>query len=444
MADLNILQLKLPTLDGNSAVLDLKSLQESNTTEFTGIKQRLDALESGSRQFALKDYSQVVNQSEMVVNVYYYVPFTSDDVFVQLNEHGQPTGDAQIAYFDVYMKGSDGVVTKITRQYTDGNLEGVLYTNKANVLTAGGKISKTSNAATFAEIADLDLVSKGEVALETARIDAAITAITDGTTQIKIKDATNAVKGIVLLSDAVDGTQDAATGVTAATPKAVADAKTAVETALKAVTDVIGTKAENVAKLNSANTFTTDGFSLTLNGKGLTGGADTDLHLGSGTTEVVIGSDGSITRTEMPGEADDTEIPTKKYVDDKVSAVTIPDASTEAAGKVEIATAGEVTSGTALKVVDAAGLKTVTDAINQSISDIVDGTTQITVQDASESQKGVVQLASTAEVTTGTDTAKAVTAAGVKAALDLKIQVVTDASQATQVGVLYLVVQPQA
>lgn len=652
MADLNILKLKFPTLDGNNAVLDLDDFQSNIDEDIAAITGRLDALESGSRQFALKDYSRPENQSEMIPMVYYYVPFDSEDAFIQLDEHGQPTGGKQIVYFDVYMKAGDGTVTKITRQYTDGNLEGIAYLNKKATFEAG--IAKSQNAATWTELADTDVVTKGEVNLEIARIDTAITGITEGTTQIKVQDATNAQKGVVVLSDAVDGTQaaadgataatpaavkavndkavsvetalnalttkvgaqgenvaflakanvftkdqtingtvssssevakvigksanfdrttgtldnsltdasvqvvlqdknaaevgsfgvkasatetvaqmsvsnkdasatgdikvtfnvadgtfkatapstdsnavaneiatadfviaktdaveasivdatdtqrglvtlsdaidgteNAATGKKAATPKAVADAKAAAiteaseaaATALKKVTDVIGVNAEHAALKNGDNVFTgensfsSDGATLVVNGSGISGDEDTDLHIGAGSTEIVISASGSITRPAMKGGEGETEIPTKKYVDDLVNAHTIPDATTEVAGKVELATAGEITSGAASKVVDAAGLKTVTDAINLSISNIINGTTQIAVQDATEAQKGVVTLASTAEVVTGTDTAKAVTAAGVKAALDAKIQVVTDEGLATTPGVLYIIVE---
>lgn len=120
-----------------------------------------------------------------------------------------------------------------------------------------------------------------------------------------------------------------------------------------------------------------------MNGEGLSGPADSDLHLGAGTTEVVISSDGHITRPAMAGDAGETEIVTKKYVDDKVSTATIPNATETTAGKVELAT--------------------------------------------------------TAEATAGTDTQRAVTPAGLKSALDLKIQVITDIGQATQDNVLYIV-----
>lgn len=562
MATQNITKLVIPNGE-NQAVLDIGQIQSDINTDVTEINNRLDALESGSRQLALKDYALEENQAEMVPLVYYSVPYTADGTFVQLGENGKPVGDAVIDHFDIYMKSEDGTVTKVTTQYTASNLQGVAYTNKKATFEAGIAKSATSD---YASLADTDLIAKDEIAPKVSEIEgditnleSAVTNITNGTTPITLPDATDSAKGVVTLSDATDGTENAATGKKAATPKAVADAKAAVTAELKKVTDVIGTNAENAALTNAANTFTqantftntadgtpvkikltdvtasanpgtnaaanitftdsanaelgvvgyskgtdgvermyitntahegdeptpeivlqrnadgtsevhvptpkasasgdevvtakwvqdnistvipevndasesqkgiiqiasqaevtagtdttkavtpkylkteldkkvaldsdnnftgnntftTGGSSLTLNGEGISGPADSDLHLGAGTTEVVISSDGHITRPAMPSDAGETEVVTKKYVDDKVSTATIPNATETTAGKVELAT--------------------------------------------------------TAEATAGTDTQRAVTPAGLKSALNLKIQVITDIGQATQDNVLYIV-----
>ena len=72
--------------------------------------------------------------------------------------------------------------------------------------------------------------------------------------QDSLVDATDSQRGLTLLSDAVNSELDAATGKTAASPKAV---KT-VNDALTAVTTVVGANAENAALKNAANTFTED------------------------------------------------------------------------------------------------------------------------------------------------------------------------------------------
>ena len=89
--------------------------------------------------------------------------------------------------------------------------------------------------------------------------------------------------------------------------------------------------------------------------------------------------------------------------------ITIAAATTEASGIVELATPQEVTSGTANKVVTADNLKTVTDAINTSITNITNGTTSITLPNASTTQKGVIELADADEISAGTATDKVVT-----------------------------------
>ena len=102
--------------------------------------------------------------------------------------------------------------------------------------------------------------------------------------------------------------------------------------------------------------------------------------------------------------------------------VIIAAASTEAAGVVELATPQEVTSGTANKVVTADNLKTVTDAINTSITNITNGTTSITLPDASTTQKGVVELADADEISAGTATDKVVTVKDVMDMITTQIQ----------------------
>ena len=97
-------------------------------------------------------------------------------------------------------------------------------------------------------------------------------------------------------------------------------------------------------------------------------------------------------------------------------------ATTEAAGIVELATPQEVTSGTANKVVTADNLKTVTDTINTSITNITNGTTSITLPDASTTQKGVVELADADEISAGTATDKVVTVKDVMDMITTQIQ----------------------
>jgi hypothetical protein len=90
--------------------------------------------------------------------------------------------------------------------------------------------------------------------------------------------------------------------------------------------------------------------------------------------------------------------------------VAVPSASTTVAGKVELATDAETTTGTdATRAVTPAGLSAAVGTL---------------VPDASTTVKGKVELATTTEATTGTDTVRAVTPAGLKAAIDAVMQLI--------------------
>lgn len=142
------------------------------------------------------------------------------------------------------------------------------------------------------------------------------------TVETNLVDATDAQRGLTLLSDTPDASKDAATGKTAVTPRALFD----VDAKIAAVAGVVGGSAENVALVNKVNTFTepqkieADDKILNLgkDGDESEGTADDALVLGSSfddsSAEILIAANGSITRTELPVEPDDLEIATVGYV----------------------------------------------------------------------------------------------------------------------------------
>ena len=145
----------------------------------------------------------------------------------------------------------------------------------------------------------------------------------------------------------------------------------------------------------------------TLNGNNAFTGSNTFTALvkvDSGDSWETINNNDFITKAEVNLELDQIKQDITAIEQGGVSAAT-----TEKAGIVELATPQEVTSGTANKVVTANNLKTVTDAINTSITNITNGTTSITLPDASTTQKGVVELADADEISAGTATDKVVT-----------------------------------
>lgn len=94
-----------------------------------------------------------------------------------------------------------------------------------------------------------------------------------------------------------------------------------------------------------------------------------------------------------------------------------PDASTTTKGIIEIATLAEVTTGTdTVRAVTPQGVKQEIDLVKV---------------DASTTTKGLVELATLAEVTAGTDTTRAVTPEGVKQAFDAAIAAVVGGAPGT-------------
>lgn len=330
MAEQKIKKLIFPN-GSDLAVFDIENLETSIETDLSEVNSRLDALESGSRQFAFADYTQTANQEEMTQLVYYYVPFTTDGTFVQLGSDGKPTGDAEIAYFVVMFKSSDDVVSEVTIQYTNGNLEGVAYTAADNEFTGdntfSGTISKTTSG-TFDDLGSNELVTKAEVQEKITALELEVAGIDSATTE------SEGIIEIATEEEALAGT-DTARAITPATLKAYVD---------DFAEDVATQSGDNA--FTGTNTFTTGDSTVTISGTGVSASSqDSDLVLGSGTTQVTISSDGSITRTAMPSEAGDTELVTKGYVDDAITNVSVDAATETTAGIIRIATETETIAG---------------------------------------------------------------------------------------------------
>lgn len=111
------------------------------------IREEMEATQSGLANYALKDYTQEQNQSEMLLNVVYYVAFNSSNQYLQLDanngyqpENPQPQvgdtpapTDLNISYYVKMVKHSaEGPAVNAGRMYTAINFQGVAYTEKTN------------------------------------------------------------------------------------------------------------------------------------------------------------------------------------------------------------------------------------------------------------------------------------------------------------------------
>lgn len=317
MADKIINKIVYPINGTDKAILDVKPIKDNvtqNQTDIAKLKGRVDNLESGSIQFALKDYSQPANQAEMVVGVTYLVPFDRDGVFIQIDEAGKPTGGKEIHHFDKYVKATTGTVSKVGVQYTSANLENVAYLNAKATFTAG--IAKNISETDWANLHSEDVVTKGEVELKTTKLEEQITNITNGTTALPSATADKA--GIVELAtdeEAKAGT-DTERAVTPASLKAALDA-------------VAGGDAGNsdIAYKTKANEFTAKNTFVGGVAKKSTG------------IFVDLANEDLVAKGELPA------------------------GSATVSGMVQLADTAAITAGTANRVVDAAELKKVTDAL---------------------------------------------------------------------------------
>lgn len=174
----------------------------------------------------------------------------------------------------------------------------------------------------------------------------------------------------------------------------------------------------NIPTLDGDNTFTGSNTFTNI------------VKVDSGDSWETINDNDFITKAEINLELDQIKNDITSIEQGGVAAAT-----TEKAGIVELATSGEITNGTANKVVTADGLKTVTDAINTAITNITNGTTAIELSEATTEVKGIIEIATDTEATTGIATNLAVTPKQLKAAIGSVT--VADASE-TQKGVVQI------
>lgn len=313
------------------AVNTVKQLADANTAKITEIEQSINEALPGAGTLAdkLKDVAFRTKDNQFTVN---QTLLSADDggadkaaVQLKAQRFDSTTGS--------FNAGANAVKTSVSLQ--DKACKDVAGVN-LTVDDSGRKAALTVNSTDGQQHSVYVQVNKAGEAASAAAFAPATPAEATGleiatakfvkdqlqSVATNLVDATDAQRGLTLLSDTPDESKDAATGKTAVTPKALFD----VDAKITAVAGVVGGSAENVALVNKTNTFTelqkiqADDKILNLgkDGEETEGTADDALVLGSSfdesSAEIIIAANGSITRTELPPDPDDLEIATIGYV----------------------------------------------------------------------------------------------------------------------------------
>lgn len=172
------------------AVKDVKTIADTNTSEITTIKERLDAIDNeieasnkGQKTLAYKDYTQAGEQTDMEIGVYYMVPFNAQDQFIKFDPStGRPSAtqadgvtDTKVKYCVVMYKGTEGAANNLGMQ--DQEMDFDLFATLAGNNTFTGnntfnnaptKIAQSTDTKTLTDLADGTLISKKEFVEYTA------------------------------------------------------------------------------------------------------------------------------------------------------------------------------------------------------------------------------------------------------------------------------------
>lgn len=120
---------------------DIKTLQDE-----------MKASNVGQRELAYVDYTVVDNQANMPAGVYFLVPFTKDNQYIEFDKKtGKPTNDAlKVDHFSIMYKstGDDATVSQVGTQDTHTTLEGVAFLGTNQTFTGENTFEKPVSIAT--------------------------------------------------------------------------------------------------------------------------------------------------------------------------------------------------------------------------------------------------------------------------------------------------------
>ena len=353
----------------------------------------------------------------------------------EINQQGILEYDSRLDYqIHAHVIGTDGRLFRARRANGPGSSNAAAPPTGSTTQNTNWKLllSDISIPSATAPTPDANTSRKGKVELAT------VSEATTGT------DTTRAVTpaGVKAADDALDTAIKAwvnAQGFTGATavPDASTTTKGKVELATpdEATTGTDSVRAVTPVGLQAAVDALDTAIKAWVNMQGFTGGTTTPDATTSRKGKVELATPGeattgtdavrAVTPVGLQAAIDALDSTLKAWVRAQnygTGSATVPDATTSTKGKVELATVSEATTGTdTVRAVTPAGVKAADDALDTSIKTWVRaqgyGTGSDTTPDATTSRKGKVELATTSEATTGTDTVRAVTPAGLAAAI---------------------------
>ena len=400
----------------------VENVEEVNTTiqqEHKTIQNKIEELaeqvvtqSKGDILIGYKDYSQSTNVGEMVAGTTYINALDAEGNYIQLSEDNMQPVDPnkEIAYFRYYIKSESGQVTYIDRKVEMDLTNYVQYDTEGNIVLPNNIFFQGKSS----EGVDTNLIG----------IDAQDNIVVgDGKKVINLSGSDVTVNGDSVVTDTE--LETARTEITQEITEAIGDIPTAT-TEVSGIVE-LATKEEAIAGTDTTKAVTPEGVKSAF---------DSNLEAALGSS-----GDGSLVDSIVQIIAGDENLI------NKILAI-LKDATTEQKGVVELATTEEVKAGTSTNlVVTVSSLVQAlpnilteifkpaeggtTNTVVQQITNTIAGDTHLTEEIAgsilevlatsgyaTENNAGVIRIATTTEVTTGTDNTTAVTPAKLKGQLD--------------------------
>lgn len=414
-------------------VEDVENVNTTIQQEHKTIQNKIEELaeqvvtqSKGDILIGYKDYSQSTNVGDMVVGTTYINALDSEGNYIQLSEDNMQPVDPnkEVAYFRYYIKSESGQVTYIDRKVEMDLTNYVQYDTEGNIVLPNSIFFQGKSS----EGVDTNLIG----------IDAQDKIVVgDGKKVINLSGSDVTVNGDSVVTDT--DLETARTEITQEITEAIGDIPAAT-TEVSGIVE-LATKEEAVAGTDTTKAVTPEGVKSAF---------DSNLKAALGSS-----GDGSLVDSIVQLITGDENL-----IQEILSI--LKDATTEQKGVAELATVNEVKAGTdTVRVITPSALVQAlpdilteifkpkeggtTNTVVQQITNTIAGDTHLTEEIAgsilevlsnsgyaTETNAGVIRIATTAEVTTGTDNTTAVTPAKLKGQLDSINSSITNLGQDVQ------------